>query len=127
MVVFKPRSQTPYSAPDVAELAERARIPKGVFSVVTGSTGEFGGTASLEANAILAPLNLPVYLHAQACKLLHAIGGASGLDNVQRAADRAEGFALGVETLRALNPGDVECLYLAFDYAEQVRQAELGG
>ncbi|MNW04362.1 hypothetical protein D3C71_2004430 [compost metagenome] len=75
----------------------------------------------------MAPLNLPVYLHAQACKLLHAIGGASGLDNVQRAADRAEGFALGVETLRALNPGDVECLYLAFDYAEQVRQAELGG
>lgn len=126
-MVLKPTSQTPYSAPDVTELTKRARISKDVFSVVTGSAGEFGGTASLEANAILAPLNLPGYLHAQACKLLHAIGGATSMDDVQRAADRAKGFALGVETLRALNPVDVECLYLAFDYVEQVRQAELGG
>ena len=88
--------------------------------------GRFGGAERLEANALLAPLNLPVDLHAQACKLLHAIGVARGLDDLRRAADRAEGFALGVEILRALTPGNVECLYLAFDYAEQVRQTELG-
>jgi hypothetical protein len=75
---------------------------------------------------MLAPLNLPIDLHAQACKLLHTIGGARSLNDLRRAADRAEGFTLGVETLRALSPVNVECLYLAFDHAEQVRQAELG-
>ena len=41
-MVLKPTSQTPYSALALAELAERAGIPKGVFSVVTGSAGEVG-------------------------------------------------------------------------------------
>ena len=81
----------------------------------------------LEAGAVLAPLNLPAALHARACKLLHAIGCARTRIDLRQAADRAEGFALGLETLRALNPGNVEGLYLAFDHAEQVRQAELGG
>ena len=36
-IVCKPASATPYSALALAELAERAGIPKGVFSVVTGS------------------------------------------------------------------------------------------
>ena len=36
-VVLKPASQTPFSALALAELAERAGIPKGVFNVVTGS------------------------------------------------------------------------------------------
>jgi succinate-semialdehyde dehydrogenase/glutarate-semialdehyde dehydrogenase len=35
-VVLKPASQTPYSALALAELAERAGIPKGVFNVITG-------------------------------------------------------------------------------------------
>ncbi len=42
-VVLKPASQTPFSALALAELAERAGIPKGVFNVVTGSAGEIGG------------------------------------------------------------------------------------
>lgn len=42
-MVLKPASQTPYSALALAELAERAGIPKGVFSVVTGSAGDIGG------------------------------------------------------------------------------------
>ncbi|WP_426151781.1 NADP-dependent succinate-semialdehyde dehydrogenase [Pseudomonas sp. DC3000-4b1] len=42
-MVLKPASQTPYSALALAELAERAGIPKGVFNVVTGSAGEVGG------------------------------------------------------------------------------------
>jgi succinate-semialdehyde dehydrogenase/glutarate-semialdehyde dehydrogenase len=42
-VVLKPASQTPFSALALAELAERAGIPKGVFNVVTGSAGDIGG------------------------------------------------------------------------------------
>ncbi|WP_312679443.1 NADP-dependent succinate-semialdehyde dehydrogenase [Stutzerimonas nitrititolerans] len=41
-MVVKPASQTPFSALALAELAERAGIPKGVFSVVTGSAGDIG-------------------------------------------------------------------------------------
>ncbi|WP_225768582.1 NADP-dependent succinate-semialdehyde dehydrogenase [Inquilinus sp. Marseille-Q2685] len=42
-MVVKPASETPYSALGLAELGERAGIPAGVFSVVTGSAGEIGG------------------------------------------------------------------------------------
>ena len=35
-IVVRPASETPYSALALAELAERAGIPAGVFSVVTG-------------------------------------------------------------------------------------------
>ncbi len=42
-VVSKPATQTPYSALALAELAERAGVPKGVFNVVTGSAGAIGG------------------------------------------------------------------------------------
>src|SRR5688500_17361746 len=42
-VVLKPASQTPFSALALAELAERAGLPKGVFNVVTGSASEIGG------------------------------------------------------------------------------------
>jgi succinate-semialdehyde dehydrogenase/glutarate-semialdehyde dehydrogenase len=41
--VCKPATQTPYSALAMAELAERAGVPKGVFSVVTGSATVIGG------------------------------------------------------------------------------------
>ena len=41
--VIKPASDTPYSALALAELAERAGVPKGVFSVVTGASGAIGG------------------------------------------------------------------------------------
>jgi succinate-semialdehyde dehydrogenase/glutarate-semialdehyde dehydrogenase len=39
-MVIKPASQTPFSALALVELAERAGIPKGVLSVVTGSAAE---------------------------------------------------------------------------------------
>ena len=42
-VVVKPASQTPYSALALAELAERAGIPRGVFNVVTGAASAIGG------------------------------------------------------------------------------------
>jgi succinate-semialdehyde dehydrogenase/glutarate-semialdehyde dehydrogenase len=41
-VVLKPASQTPFSALALAELAERAGMPKGVFNVITGSASEIG-------------------------------------------------------------------------------------
>ena len=42
-VVLKPASQTPFSALALAELGERAGLPKGVLNVITGSAQEIGG------------------------------------------------------------------------------------
>ena len=42
-VVIKPATKTPYSAFALAELAERAGIPKGVINIVSGSAKEIGG------------------------------------------------------------------------------------
>jgi succinate-semialdehyde dehydrogenase / glutarate-semialdehyde dehydrogenase len=42
-LICKPATQTPYSALALAELADRAGIPKGVFNVVTGSAVRIGG------------------------------------------------------------------------------------
>ncbi|MEJ8815843.1 NAD-dependent succinate-semialdehyde dehydrogenase [Variovorax ureilyticus] len=42
-IIVKPASQTPLSALALAELAARAGVPAGVFSVITGSAGEIGG------------------------------------------------------------------------------------
>ncbi len=42
-MVVKPATQTPYSALAFAELAERAGIPKGLLSVLTGSAAQIGG------------------------------------------------------------------------------------
>jgi succinate-semialdehyde dehydrogenase/glutarate-semialdehyde dehydrogenase len=41
-MVVKPASQTPFSATALAELAERAGIPAGVFNVVTGKSSVVG-------------------------------------------------------------------------------------
>ena len=42
-MVLKPASQTPFSAIAIAVLAERAGIPAGLFSVITGSAAAIGG------------------------------------------------------------------------------------
>jgi succinate-semialdehyde dehydrogenase/glutarate-semialdehyde dehydrogenase len=54
-VVIKPASQTPFSALALAELAERAGVPKGVLNVVTGSATEIG--AELTSNPIVRKLS----------------------------------------------------------------------
>ena len=54
-VVLKPASQTPFSALALAEMAERAGVPKGVFNVVTGSASEIGG--ELTANPAVKKLS----------------------------------------------------------------------
>ncbi len=53
--VIKPAGDTPYSALALAELAARAGIPKGVFNVVTGSSGAIGG--EMTANPIVRKLS----------------------------------------------------------------------
>ncbi|MGH7056125.1 MAG: aldehyde dehydrogenase family protein, partial [Stellaceae bacterium] len=42
-MVVKPASQTPYSALALCELAERAGVPRGVLSCLTGTAREIGG------------------------------------------------------------------------------------
>jgi len=54
-VVLKPASQTPFSALALAELAERAGVPKGVFNVITGAAKEIG--AELTENPIVRKLS----------------------------------------------------------------------
>jgi succinate-semialdehyde dehydrogenase / glutarate-semialdehyde dehydrogenase len=54
-VVVKPASFTPYSALALAELAERAGMPKGVFNVVTGDARTVGG--ELTANDTVRKLS----------------------------------------------------------------------
>jgi succinate-semialdehyde dehydrogenase/glutarate-semialdehyde dehydrogenase len=53
-MVLKPASQTPYSALALCELAERAGVPRGVFSCVTGTAKEIGG--EMTANPIVRKL-----------------------------------------------------------------------
>jgi succinate-semialdehyde dehydrogenase/glutarate-semialdehyde dehydrogenase len=53
-MVVKPASSTPFSALALAELAKRAGIPDGVFSVVTGSAGAIGN--ELTANPLVRKL-----------------------------------------------------------------------
>ena len=52
--VCKPASQTPYSALAMAELADRAGVPKGVFNVLTGSASAIGG--EMTSNPIVRKL-----------------------------------------------------------------------
>lgn len=53
-MVVKPATATPYSALALAELGERAGLPAGVFSVITGSSGAIGG--EMTSNPIVRKL-----------------------------------------------------------------------
>jgi succinate-semialdehyde dehydrogenase/glutarate-semialdehyde dehydrogenase len=53
-MVVKPASMTPYSALALAELAERAGLPSGILSVVTGSSAAIG--AEMTSNPIVRKL-----------------------------------------------------------------------
>jgi len=54
-MVLKPASATPFSALALAELAQRAGVPQGVFSVVTGSAAAIGG--EMTANPLVRKLS----------------------------------------------------------------------
>ena len=53
-LVCKPATQTPFSALAMAELADRAGIPKGVFNVITGNAAAIGG--EMTSNPIVRKL-----------------------------------------------------------------------
>lgn len=53
-MVIKPASQTPFSALALCELADRAGVPPGVVSVVTGGASDIGG--EMTANPIVRKL-----------------------------------------------------------------------
>ena len=72
-----------------------------------------------------AALNLPHAIHAQALKLLANIAQARTAVDCHRSADRAEGFGLGIETIKALNAASLEGLYLTFEHAATARLAVL--
>ena len=54
-IVLKPASATPFSALALAALAERAGVPKGVFSVITGASKEIG--AEMTSNPTVRKLS----------------------------------------------------------------------
>ncbi len=54
VMVVKPATATPYSALALAELGERAGLPPGVFSVITGSSAEIG--TEMTSNPIIRKL-----------------------------------------------------------------------
>jgi hypothetical protein len=63
-------------------------------------------------------------MRTQALKLLERIQQACTADELFSAADRAEGFVLGLETVKALNAASLEGLYVAFDNAATARRLE---
>jgi succinate-semialdehyde dehydrogenase / glutarate-semialdehyde dehydrogenase len=54
-IVIKPAGLTPYSALALAELAERAGVPKGVLNIITGPAGAVGG--ELTSNPVVRKLS----------------------------------------------------------------------
>ena len=54
VIVVKPAEQTPYSALALAELSQRAGVPKGVFNVITGHAEPIG--AELTGNPLVRKL-----------------------------------------------------------------------
>lgn len=67
-VIIKPAAQTPFSALALAELADRAGFPPGVFNVITGPATEIG--AELTSNPLVRKLSFtgstPVGKHLMA-------------------------------------------------------------
>ena len=77
-MVLKPASQTPYSAIALAVLAERAGLPSGLFSVITGSAAQIG--AELTENPVVRKLTftgsteIGAMLYAQSAPTIKKLG-----------------------------------------------------
>ena len=77
-MVLKPASQTPFSAIALAVLAERAGIPEGLFSVLTGSASAIGG--EMTSNPIVQKLTftgsteIGAMLYAQCAPTIKKLG-----------------------------------------------------
>lgn len=72
-----------------------------------------------------AGMHLPTAAHARALRLLQGIRHAKTLTDTLHAADRAEGFVMGIESLKALNAARIQEMYRVFDVASQLRQVQL--
>lgn len=77
-MVLKPAAQTPFSAIALAILAERAGLPPGLFSVITGPSREIG--AELTANPVVRKLTFTgstevgAALYAQSAPTIKKLG-----------------------------------------------------
>lgn len=72
-------------------------------------------------------ISLPKGVGPQASKLWDAITQASTAVELNRAAGKAEGFVLGLESAKAIKSQVAESLYVAFDDASSQRSSELAG
>lgn len=70
-------------------------------------------------------LTMPAAVRHELDLLLAAIKRAMTADEAERAGIRAEGFVLGVERLKALQPTSIEALYLTVEHAVEYRNGEL--
>lgn len=77
-MVLKPASQTPFSAIALAVLAERAGLPSGLFSVLTGSAKDIGGemTASkiVQKLTFTGSTEIGAMLYAQCAPTIKKLG-----------------------------------------------------
>lgn len=70
-------------------------------------------------------ITMPAGVRLELDQLLATIKRAATTDEAERAGLRAEGFVLGVERLKALQPASIEALYLVVEQAVEARAGEL--
>lgn len=70
-------------------------------------------------------ITMPSAVRQELVRLIAAIRHAATSDDAQRAGLRAEGFVLGVQRLRALQPASIEALYLIVEQAVEERVGEI--
>jgi hypothetical protein len=68
---------------------------------------------------------MPTAVRQELDLLLATIKRAATSDEAERAGLRAEGFVLGIERLKALQPASIEALYLVVERAVEYRSGEL--
>lgn len=77
-IVIKPASQTPFSALALAVLAERAGVPAGVLSVVTGAASEIGaemtGSSLVRKISFTGSTDVGARLYEQSAKTIKKLG-----------------------------------------------------
>ncbi|RYG96826.1 MAG: hypothetical protein EON58_11155 [Alphaproteobacteria bacterium] len=70
-------------------------------------------------------LMMPSAVRQELDRLLATIRRATTTDEAERGGIRAEGFVLGVERLKALQPASIEALYLVVEQSVELRVGEL--